>query len=110
MLVGLDEASGTLFQGDLFYLPERGRTPPAFATGRELDALITAERLRIDRIVGVHGRTGDLGDLKRSLDLAARRVDDGRGCVGSQMTGRGGGVGVSDKLGRRHRRGFDDIR
>lgn len=107
MLVGLDEASGTLFQGDLFYLPERGPTPPAFSTGRELDTLIASERLRVERIVGVHGRTAGLDDLKRALDLAARGVDDHRGCVGFQMSQAGAPCRASpaaDTISRRFKR------
>ncbi|MGS1076916.1 MBL fold metallo-hydrolase [Pseudoxanthomonas beigongshangi] len=85
MLVGFDPASGALFQGDLFYIPERGAVPVAFTTGRELIALIDTARLDVRTLVGVHGRSGTPQDLH---DAVARMpaVND-RGCVGEQMTG-----------------------
>jgi len=85
MLVGFDPASGALFQGDLFYIPERGAVPVAFTTGRELIALIDTARLDVRTLVGVHGRSGTPRDLH---DAVARMpaVND-RGCVGEQMTG-----------------------
>lgn len=86
MLVGFDETSGALFQGDLFYLPERGATPPAFVVSRELRDLITAEGLKVGPIVGVHGRTGELADLDRSLALVKPWPGDQRGCIGIQLT------------------------
>nr|WP_295382599.1 MBL fold metallo-hydrolase [Pseudoxanthomonas sp.] len=85
MLVGFDPASGTLFQGDLFYLPERGPVPVAFTTGRELVALIESAHLDVRTLVGVHGRSGTPADLRDAVARMPARND--RGCVGEQMTG-----------------------
>jgi len=62
-------ASRILFQGDLVFLPERGDVPPAFETGEALLQVVRANRLRIDRVVGVHGRTGTWVDVQQSLKL-----------------------------------------
>ena len=64
-------AAGVLFQGDLFYIPERGAVPPAFTVTSELDRLVRTRRLRVTHVVGVHGRTGDWAEVQRSL--ATRR-------------------------------------
>lgn len=85
MLVGFDPASGTLFQGDLFYIPERGAVPVAFSTGRELATLIDSNELDVRTIVGVHGRSGTPADLRGAVARIPARND--RGCVGEQMTG-----------------------
>ena len=69
MLVGYAPESRTIFQGDLFYLPEVGPTPPAFDVGEELAGLIEAQRLDVDGIVGVHGRSGKRADLTEALRL-----------------------------------------
>lgn len=84
MLVGFDPGSGTLFQGDLFYLPERGTVPAAFATGQELSAFIAREKLAVRTIVGVHGRSGTPADLDRALELARVARND-RGGVGRMI-------------------------
>lgn len=67
MLVGYAPQARTLFQGDLFYVPEVGPVPPAFEGAGELAGLIAKHKLVVDRIVGVHGRTGDASDLTESL-------------------------------------------
>ncbi|HJR72023.1 MAG TPA: nuclear transport factor 2 family protein [Luteimonas sp.] len=69
MLVAYAPESHTVFQGDLFYLPEVGPTPPAFEVGEELAALIQAQKLDVDAIVGVHGRSGKRADLDEALRL-----------------------------------------
>lgn len=69
MLVGYAPQSRTLFQGDLFYLPEVGPVPAAFEGGEELARLIAAQKLDVARIVGAHGRSGGPGDLAESLRL-----------------------------------------
>ncbi len=69
MLVAYAPESRTVFQGDLFYLPEVGPTPPAFEVGEELAALIQAQKLDVDAIVGVHGRSGKRADLVEALRL-----------------------------------------
>lgn len=69
MLVGYAPESRTIFQGDLFYLPEVGPTPPAFDVGEELAGLIEAQHLDVGGIVGVHGRSGKRADLTEALHL-----------------------------------------
>ncbi len=61
-----------LFQGDLFYLPERGDPPPAFPVVREFAALIARLGLEVDWTVGVHGRPAAPADLAESLRKAGR--------------------------------------
>jgi len=81
MVAAYAPLSQTLFQGDLFYLPERGPVPAAFQTGLELMALIERERLAVRDIVGVHGRTGTLEDLRRAIALRSSAPND-RGGIG----------------------------
>jgi hypothetical protein len=69
MLVAYAPESRTIFQGDLFYLPEVGPTPPAFDVGEELAGLIQTRHLDVDGIVGVHGRSGKRADLAEALRL-----------------------------------------
>jgi glyoxylase-like metal-dependent hydrolase (beta-lactamase superfamily II) len=69
MLVGWAPASGTVFQGDLFYLPEVGPTPAAFEGGEDLARLIADRRLKVTDIVGVHGRSGRPEDLAEGVRL-----------------------------------------
>lgn len=73
MLVGYAPPSRTLFQGDLFYLPEIGQVPAAFEGGEELSRLIARHKLDVEHIVGVHGRSGTPEDLARSLELRQAR-------------------------------------
>lgn len=67
MLVSYAPASRTIFQGDLFYLPEAGATPATFEGGEELSRLIAREKLDVADIVGVHGRSGKLADLAEGV-------------------------------------------
>ncbi|MES2039781.1 MAG: MBL fold metallo-hydrolase [Pseudomonadota bacterium] len=69
MLVAYDKTSQTLFQGDLFYLPEVGPIPPVFDVGLELDSLIKQHQLQVQQLVGVHGRSGTLMDFQKALEL-----------------------------------------
>jgi glyoxylase-like metal-dependent hydrolase (beta-lactamase superfamily II) len=62
-------ASGILFQGDLFYIPERGPVPAAFPVTADLARAVRAHGLRVRQVVGVHGRTGTWADLQQSLRL-----------------------------------------
>lgn len=65
-------STGHLFQGDMFYLPERGPVPAAFPIVAELDQAIRRLALGVTSIVGVHGRAGTLAELQQSLALARR--------------------------------------
>jgi glyoxylase-like metal-dependent hydrolase (beta-lactamase superfamily II) len=62
-----------LFQGDLFYLPERGDPPAAFPVVRELERLIARLGLKVDLIVGVHGRPATMAQMRQSLRRPLRR-------------------------------------
>lgn len=70
MLVAYDSRSQTIFQGDLFYLPELGPIPPAFPVGFELHQLIQDHGLPVQQIVGVHGRTASYTEFQQGLKLA----------------------------------------
>jgi lysophospholipase L1-like esterase len=69
ILVSYAPASRTVFQGDLFYLPEAGAIPATFEGGEELSRLIADHRLDVLDIVGVHGRSGRLADLAEGVKL-----------------------------------------
>ena len=69
MLVSYAPASRTVFQGDLFYLPEAGPIPATFEGGEELSRLIADQNLDVVDIVGVHGRSGRLADLAEGVKL-----------------------------------------
>jgi glyoxylase-like metal-dependent hydrolase (beta-lactamase superfamily II) len=69
MLVSYAPASRTLFQGDLFYLPEAGPIPATFEGGEELSRLIADHHLDVVDIVGVHGRSGRPADLAEGVKL-----------------------------------------
>jgi hypothetical protein len=56
-----------IFQGDLFYVPERGAVPEAFPVSRDLDRAIRRHRLDVSTIVGVHGRPATWMEFRRSL-------------------------------------------
>ena len=60
-------AQKLLFQGDLFYLPERGAVPPAFAVTADLDRAIRERQLDVAKIVGVHGRVATAANMAESL-------------------------------------------
>ena len=59
-------AEGVLFQGDLFYIPERGAVPPAFAVTDDLARVTDAAGLRVRQVIGVHGRTGTWKEVEES--------------------------------------------
>jgi glyoxylase-like metal-dependent hydrolase (beta-lactamase superfamily II) len=60
-------AQKLLFQGDLFYVPERGAVPPAFPVSADLDRAIRQRHLEVARIAGVHGRVATAADMAESL-------------------------------------------
>jgi glyoxylase-like metal-dependent hydrolase (beta-lactamase superfamily II) len=53
-----------LFQGDFFYVPERGPVPPPFPIVGELRRIVEERGLAADRIIGVHGRIGTREELQ----------------------------------------------
>jgi glyoxylase-like metal-dependent hydrolase (beta-lactamase superfamily II) len=63
-----------LFQGDLFYIPERGPIPRQFLV---TDALLRALRTNSmvpEHVIGVHGRTGSWAEFEASLRLERQRA------------------------------------
>jgi glyoxylase-like metal-dependent hydrolase (beta-lactamase superfamily II) len=62
-------AAGVLFQGDLFYIPERGDVPAAFSVTADLARVIRGRGLDVRLVVGVHGRSGTWAEVERSLSL-----------------------------------------
>lgn len=70
MLVAYDATSQTIFQGDLFYLPETGPVPPAFEVGFELKKLLQEKNLKVQHFVGVHGRSASYAEFLHALELA----------------------------------------
>nr|WP_294811870.1 MBL fold metallo-hydrolase [uncultured Sphingomonas sp.] len=84
MIVAFAPESGAIFQGDLFYRPERMPMLPIFETGGELDRIIAGERLDVKTIVGVHGRRATMQDLREALSLRPGHND--RGCIGFALT------------------------
>jgi Tol biopolymer transport system component len=68
-----------LLQGDLFYIPERGPIPPAFAVTADLQRVIEAHRLDVALIVGIHGRSGSYDELRTSLQQRSEPRREGQG-------------------------------
>ena len=70
-----------LFQGDLFYLPERGMVPPAFPVVREFVEQIETLGLNVETVAGVHGRPGTMEEVRESLRRSEqqRRISLWRG-------------------------------
>lgn len=60
-----------LFQGDLLILPDSG-TNPANETTRHFGKWLNRMGLVPDKIVGVHGRTGTMEDLRRSIEVGKK--------------------------------------
>ena len=65
-------ASRTLFQGDLFYIPERGAVPGAFPVTDSLAAAARAHGIRPALVIGVHGRSGTWAEVEESIRLRPR--------------------------------------
>lgn len=84
MIVAFAPKSGTIFQGDLFYRPERLPKLAAFETGAELNDVIAKEKLDVKAIVGVHGIMATMWNLRQALALPRGRND--RGCIGHALT------------------------
>lgn len=72
MLVSHAPGSRTVFQGDLFYIPEAGPVPATFEGGEELSRLLGDHRLEVRDIVGVHGRSGRPAELAEGVKLRRR--------------------------------------
>ncbi len=70
-------ASKILFQGDLFYVPERGKVPAAFVVIEDLAREIGRRRIEVASIIGVHGRAATYAEFQGAL-LAFRRNSESR--------------------------------
>jgi glyoxylase-like metal-dependent hydrolase (beta-lactamase superfamily II) len=70
-------AAEILFQGDLFYVPERGKVPAAFVVIEDLAREIARHRIAVSSIVGVHGRAATYAEFEEAL-RAYRRTPAGR--------------------------------
>ncbi|WP_269629998.1 MBL fold metallo-hydrolase [Pelomonas sp. BJYL3] len=73
MLVAWDDASRSVFHGDLFYVPEQGPVPPAFEGAEELQQALRQAGLEPLRVLGVHGRAANADDVRQSLALRHRQ-------------------------------------
>jgi glyoxylase-like metal-dependent hydrolase (beta-lactamase superfamily II) len=58
-----------LFQGDLFYIPERGAIPKQFPVTDALVRVLRANDLKPEHVIGVHGRTGTWTEVESALRL-----------------------------------------
>lgn len=72
-----------VFQGDLFYVPERGQVPAPFAIVQDFHRQLERTGLSPEIILGVHGRPATGAELRASAKLgrrpgASRRAADGR--------------------------------
>jgi glyoxylase-like metal-dependent hydrolase (beta-lactamase superfamily II) len=60
-----------LFQGDLLILPNSGINP-ANETTLNFAEWLNKSGIAVDKIVGVHGRTGTTDDLRRSIEISKK--------------------------------------
>jgi len=60
-----------LFQGDLFYTPDRGPVPPALAVSEPLARAIADAGIEVETVVGVHGRPVTWAEFEASLAAGA---------------------------------------
>lgn len=57
-----------LFQGDMLTLPDVGEVPKGIESNVELMKSIQDLNLKVDTIIGVHGRIGKLADLQKVIN------------------------------------------
>lgn len=60
-------AQKVLLQGDLFYIPDRGPIPPAFAVTADLERIIEHYKLDATIVLALHGRSATLDEMRESL-------------------------------------------
>lgn len=63
-----------LFQGDLFYIPERGAIPKQFPVADALARVLRANGIVPEYVVGVHGRTGTWTEFEAAMRLPRQRA------------------------------------
>ena len=83
MLVAYLPKQGILFQGDMFFSPFEGQVLGfAQEATQHFAAKVREMGLTVNKLVGVHGKVGTMGELDESLELAKRMqtgtMDDGR--------------------------------
>ncbi len=69
MLLAYDAATQTLFQGDLFMMPESGAAVAAFDVSVELQTFLMQSRLPVSSLISVHGRVAPLSDFQQAIAL-----------------------------------------
>nr|WP_315476836.1 MBL fold metallo-hydrolase [uncultured Undibacterium sp.] len=74
MLIAHVAKQKLVFQGDLFYIPEQGQVPAPFEGAGELWQAIRSNGLAVATIVGVHGRSGTLGELREALRKTGKPI------------------------------------
>jgi glyoxylase-like metal-dependent hydrolase (beta-lactamase superfamily II) len=74
MLVAYVVNQNVIFEGDLFYIPEQGQVPAPFEGASELWDVIRTNGLPVATIVGVHGRSGSIGELHEALRKAGAQI------------------------------------
>jgi glyoxylase-like metal-dependent hydrolase (beta-lactamase superfamily II) len=67
MLMAYLPTGKILFQGDLLKVFEHGAVPPGIDVNADLDRYIRQNRLDVETIIGVHGRTATMADLREAL-------------------------------------------
>jgi glyoxylase-like metal-dependent hydrolase (beta-lactamase superfamily II) len=64
-----------VFQGDLFYVPDRGQVPPAFPIVQDFKRQLVRAGLSPDLIIGVHGRPATGAELRVSEQVIVQSTD-----------------------------------
>ena len=84
MVVAYLPKQGIVFQGDLFFSPFDGQ-PIGFAQQmtQEFAAKVRALGLKVDKLAGVHGKVGTMGELDQALELA-KKVPSGTSTDGGR--------------------------
>ena len=77
MLMAYLPTSKILFQGDLLKVFEHGAVPPRMEVNADLDRYIRQHRLEVETIIGVHGRTATMADLREALSRTAPATSGG---------------------------------
>lgn len=61
-----------IFQGDLLILPDGNAVNPGNETTAHFAAWLSKMGLAVDKIAAVHGRTGTMADLRRSMEVSQK--------------------------------------
>lgn len=74
-------AARILFQGDLFYAPERGPIPPPFPVTEDLTRALAVHHLPARLIAGVHGRIATAAELQSIPKAEPRAIQERPLCL-----------------------------